>query len=102
MVDQQTHVFRVLAPTVQLPRKAVDRHIGDSEEPMEYDSEVAAEFFLIPRFKLCLWRRQRRTYRIVNQIQLQFAAITEAIERLQRLNALGKNSGTPLLLDIFA
>ena len=58
----------------QLVGEAGDRHVGDRQQPVEDDPEIAAELVPVLVFKLRLRRRQRRTDRVVREIQAQLAA----------------------------
>src|SRR5689334_13080662 len=102
MINEQPHVFRKLAPALQLSGKSVDGHVGYGEQPVKHDSKAAAEFLSILRLKLFLRWRQKRPHRVVNKVQLKLAPVAELIKALQSLDAFGKDAHPTLLLDVSA
>src|SRR5262245_25752630 len=70
-LDQKLHVLIELIIVAQVSRKAPDRKVRERVKPIEHNSEMLLQLAFVTGFELSLRRRQKRGYRLVNEMQRQ-------------------------------
>lgn len=83
---------------------ARNRHIRETEEVIENDAELRAQFLFVLLLELLLRRRQVWTYRIVNEIQQKIATgltIAEFVQTLQSADTQLEGAFAALPVDVF-
>ena len=100
--NEQLHVGLQLSVMPQPGGKATDRHVRDRVEMVKVDIEMALQFALIIRFKLCLIGREKCTVRIVNEVKAKIgsASVSDPIEELKRTYARVEDPFAALSIDI--
>src|SRR5262245_34963761 len=85
-VAEETEIVVELAFGNQRRAEPLDRHVGERVETVEYDTVTLAEDAFVIGLKRGLRRRQRRTLRIVDQVDGKaraVAAVTQGVKPLQ-------------------
>src|SRR5260370_41895049 len=84
-------------------RKAGDRDVGDRQQAIEDDGEIAREFVTVASFEFRLWRRERRAERVVNEIETHRASSkSRGVEVSHRDDTLFEDAGAALLVYVFS
>ena len=99
---EQTHVIVKLVARHELAAEALDRHIGQCEELIEYNPIAGSQLFLVGLLQLDLVGWQTGAKRVVDQIQDAAAtgqSVTQSIEFAQTLDAALK--GTVATLRVY-
>ena len=99
---QQALIGRQPTLQLQLAGKALNRHVGQGQQPVEADAHGSELAFVIGLQQPLSWGK-RRTMRIEHQIKGSFrvpTAVPEVIQHPKTLKAAFKHSIAPLLVDI--
>src|SRR5437867_1217494 len=83
--------------------EALDRHVGQRVEPVEYNPKALAELALVVLLQFFLRWRQRRPLWVIDQVQhepTRFAAVAELVESSQRADAGVEYTFATLAIDI--
>ncbi len=100
---EQSHVRLEAALRDQHRAEALDRHVGEHEQPVEHDAEVLEQLALVVRLERDLIGRQHRALRVVDQVQHQAGAratVAERVELLERRDALVEHPLAALAIDV--
>ena len=91
-----------IATAFQLLGETLDGHVRQREQTIETDSQPAQDLLVI-RLQGLLGRRQHRTQRVVDEIQLPVwitRSIAQGIELAQSADAALKHAIAPLLVNV--
>jgi hypothetical protein len=77
-----------------------DWHVRNREQMVKLDPEVAAKLLATVRLEVRLRWWQKRTDRVVDEIEPQLAAVAQTIKPAQRFQAFGEDTLAPLLLHV--
>ena len=84
MVREQRHIGFMFSFAEKELRKALDRHVGNGEEPVKFDLKILAQLHLVIGLKFFLWRRQGSSQRVINQIQRQPCSVLPIADCIQQ------------------
>ena len=93
-VLQQIEVSLEFALGDQDRAEALDRHVGEREEPVEGDAVALAEHALVVGLERFLRRRQRRPLRIVDEVEHEPRLVATIAERVEPLAGRGSRRRT--------
>ena len=82
---QQGHVARELPLRDERRSEALDRHVGEREQPIEHDAEMRAKLALVVGFELVLRGWQIGAQGVVDEIERQMPGIGPETQRVEFL-----------------
>ena len=103
MVHQQRHVALRLAVPRQRVGEALDRHVGDRDQPVELDAEELHQLVPVGRLELGLLRRERCAQGVVDEVERERRCglpVAQPVQPAQRLDAAIEDVPTALLIHV--